>query len=305
MTCILRHIHHCMILAAVILLCHNSVSAERNTGDMFVRCEFSKTEFYAYESVRATIWLYSTNPEIAYVNEMKSPSLKKGEFSYLSRLSQSPEPRRERIKGIDYYVFPLSSYFFTMRNDGKYQMEGGEYEVGVNIPYVIQDPFYGRMRGMKTHKMRITMLPSAFKVKSLPAMKDDTTFSGAVGEFEVSIIVPEGNIIVNEDASLNIVVKGKGLLGSDLLPEYREAFGNGNKLKSFSERSNSYFDGKDIVSELVMECEFVPTDIKNCEIGIIRFGYFNPMTGKYEVAESEPVKIDVKSSAVRIEPVYI
>lgn len=118
-------------------------------------------------------------------------------------------------------------------------------------------------------------------------------------------IVPKGDIIVNEDASLIIVVKGKGLLGSDILPEYREAFGTGNKLKSFTERTDSFYDGKDIVSEFEMECEFVPTDIKNCEIGVVRFGYFNPETGKYETAESKPVKIDVKSSAVKIAPVYI
>lgn len=299
-----KHIRNSVWIVAV-FLCHLTAFSAGNEGSMFVKCEFNKTEFYAHECVCATVWLYSEDADIAYVNELVSPSLRKGEFSYLSRLSQSPKAHRENIKGVDYFVFPLSSYMFTMSNAGKYQMIDGEFEIGINVPVVYNDPFYGRIRGVETHSRRVRMSPSSFKVKSLPPVKEGAPFSGAVGEFEVETIVPKGDIIVNEDASLIIVVKGKGLLGSDILPEYREAFGTGNKLKSFTERTDSFYDGKDIVSEFEMECEFVPTDIKNCEIGVVRFGYFNPETGKYETAESKSVKIDVKSSAVKIAPVYI
>lgn len=294
-----------MIGIIAIILCHNAGFSANKENDMFVKCELNKTEFYAHECVCATVWLYSVDGDIAYVNELESPSLKRGEFSHLSRLSQSPKAHKENIRGVDYFVFPLSSYIFTMADGGKYQMINGEFEIGINVPVIYNDPFYGRIRGVETRSHRVQMSPVAFKVKSLPPVQYNMTFSGAVGEFEVKTIVPHGDIIVNEDASLLIVVKGKGLLGSDILPEYREAFGNGNKLKSFTERNDSFFDGKDIVSELEMECEFVPTDIKNCEIGVIRFGYFNPKSGKYEIAESEPVKIDVKSSAVKIAPIYI
>ncbi len=85
------------------------------------------------------------------------------------------------------------------------------------------------------------MKPVDFKVKSLPAAKDTVAFSGAVGKFSVSTVVPRGDIIVNEEASIIVIVKGRGLLGSDILPEYRDAFGEGNKLKSISEQLNTYF----------------------------------------------------------------
>ncbi len=300
----LKHIRY-MIWIMMAILCHHTAFSANSDGNMFVKCEFNKTEFYAHECVCATIWLYSVDADIAYVNELSSPSLKKGEFSYLSRLSHSPKAHRENVRGTEYFVFPLSSYMFTMSNEGKYQMINGEFEIGINIPVVYDDPFYGRVRGMETRSQIVRMSPSGFKVKPLPPIKNDMTFSGAVGEFEVKTIVPEGDIIVNEDASLIIIVKGRGFIGPDILPEYKEAFGNGNKLKSFTDRSNSFYDGKDIVSELELECEFVPNDINNCEIGVIRFGYFNPKSGKYEVAESEPVRIDVKSSAVKIAPIYI
>ena len=299
-----RHIFRYTVIVSALIVGMLSANA-KNHEDLFVRCSIDQSSFYSHECVCATMWLYTPYSDIAFVNEVESPHLKTGEYSYISRVQNFHKSHREKVDGKLYYAFPLASFVFAMNDAGKYTMQSGKFEIGINFPVVYEDPFFGKVRTAETRSCIVDMKPVDFKVKSLPAAKDTVAFSGAVGKFSVSTVVPRGDIIVNEEASIIVIVKGRGLLGSDILPEYRDAFGEGNKLKSISEQLNTYFDGESIVSELELECEFVPTDIRNCRIGAVRFGYFNPETKRFEVAESEPVDIDVKSSAVKVEPVYI
>ncbi len=86
-------------------------------------------------------------------------------------------------------------------------------------------------------------------------------------------------------------------MGENVLPEYNEAFTEGTRLKSFSENRNQYIDKGCLVSEVKLECTFIPTSRENAFIGPVRFMFFNPETGKYQKVESEKVKVKVKSIA--------
>lgn len=265
---------------------------------IFIDYEFSKKKFYEQEGTFITLWLYSVNPDIAFANEAEPPSLNKGKFAYASKVQDMRQPKKERVKGVDYYAYPLSTYLVTMKEPGKFRLQNGSYEVGINVPVVYQDQMWGEQRGFETRSFRISLPSSEFRVKELPVVEGTGNFSGAVGNFEIVTSIPEGNIILNEPSTVIITVRGNGLIGNDILPEYREAFGNGTKLRSVSENSRMFFDGKDVVSELELECEFIPTDKEHCEIGIVSLGYFNPETEKYETARSEPVRVSVKSLSV-------
>lgn len=274
--------------------------------NIFVKCIFSKDEFYSHEFVTADFWLYSDNPDIQYINELKAPLLnKRNEFAQFTKISKYLQPKVESIDGKQYYVFPVGSYMVMMENPGKYEFSGGEYQVGMNVPTGYVDPFYGGGRYYETVVNSASMIPSHFKVLKLPEMKSEGTFSGAVGDFKISTIVPPGDIFVNEDATVIVTIQGKGIIPDDILPEYQEAFGKGNKLKSFIENSELFADGEDVVCRKNLEFIFVPEEIDNCEIGRIRFEFFNPTSKRYEVIESEPVKVEIKSSAIKIKPVYI
>lgn len=265
---------------------------------IFIDYEFSKKKFYEQEGAFITLWLYSVNPDIAFAKEAEAPTLNKGNFAYASKVQDMRQSKKERVKGVDYYAYPLSTYLVMMRDPGKFKLQNGSYEVGINVPVVYQDPMWGEQRGFETRSFRISLPTAEFRVKELPVAEGTGNFSGAVGNFEIVTSIPEGNIILNEPSTVVITVRGNGLIGNDILPEYREAFGNGTKLRSVSENSRMFFDGKDVVSELELECEFIPTDKDNCEIGIVSLGYFNPETEKYETARSEPVRVNVKSLSV-------
>lgn len=292
-----------MAMALILMGCLPCVAKVQ--PEMFVVWSFNKHEFYCHECVYATVWLYTLDPDISYVNEIESPALNKGSFSRISQVSEISRPRVEKITGVEYTVYPIISYMIAMEVAGKYEIAGGVYQVGIKKPVVYDDPLYGRIRTIETKTENVRMGLTKFEVGNLPPVKEDIPFSGAVGEFRIETFIPAGDIIINDESEVIISVKGHGLIAKDILPEYHDAFGKGNKLKSVSENDNVYFDGREVVSEKELVCEFIPTDINNCEIGIVRFGYFNPKTKKYEVAESKPIHIDVKSSAIKITPQYI
>lgn len=277
----------------------------RQTEDAFVRCSISKSEFYCRECVTAVFWLYSTNSDIAYVREVQPAALNNGQFSYITNVSELPRPRTERIKGKEYVAYPIAMSIMAIDKSGKYDLSGAVFNVGYNVPVEHIDPYYGRIRTVQTIEKNLTMKPVHFKVLELPRAEEDFAFSGAVGKFSIDVSLPPGDIIVNEDATVLITLSGEGLIENDVLPEYHDAFGVGNKLKSFTESHEFYFNGKQLVSRKNLECIFVPSEINDCLIGIVRFGYFNPETKSYETAESSPFKVDVKSSAIKVKPVYI
>lgn len=280
------------------------VSAADKNRDLFISYSLDAKSLYEREGAILTVNLYSTNPDIAFAERLSPAALDKGEFSYISNLEFPRRARREVIDGKEYYVFTLNAYLVCLHDKGSYTLRGAEYEVGINTPVVYDDPFWGPTRTAKTERVVIKTDPFKFKVKELPACKPEDSFSGAVGDFQVSTTIPPGDIVLNQEATAIITLKGRGILGKDIMPEYLDAFSKDVTLKSVSENRDSYFDGKGIVSILTLECEFIPKS-KDAEIGPVYFGFFNPKTGKYEKAVSESVRINAKSIASQKETIEV
>jgi len=275
-----------------------------NKEDYFLTVDISKPSAYEREANYLTVTLHSRNPEIVYANVVETPSVKGGSFSYINRIDSHSRGSREIIDGKEYFAYPLQTYLFTLHDKGNYKIVGGSYEIGVSIPVVYDDPFWGRTRGVQTKNISLKADQTAIKVKKIPTPASEDHFCDVVGEFEISTVIPPGDVIINEPSVAVITIKGKGLLGNDILPEYSSAFRDEVKLKSMSENRRMYFDGKDIISELQLECEFIPLSAK-AKIGSLKMVYFNPSTGKYETAESSPVNVDVKSITTKVETIDI
>lgn len=275
-----------------------SFSASANkTHDLFITAEISNKTPYQGEAVMLTYKLCSRNADIKYANRVSETQLGGGEASFSSAVQTGSRGRKETINGEQFYVFPLENYVVTFDKKGNYTYKGGSFEIGVNYPVVYEDPFWGRRRGYKTQDYTLDVPQVNFKVRQRPNAPSDSDNITAVGDFSVSCFIPPGDIIIDNSATAIITVKGTGILDEETLPDYSDAFsGKGIRLKSMSENRNRYFDGKNVVSELSLECEFVPS-AKEVEIGEISFRFFNPSTGKYEEKRSLPVKIVVRSIA--------
>lgn len=271
-------------------------------SDIFIVPECDKSSYYSNETGKLVLWLYTQNPNIGGIGEISPVNIDNGKFSFISKVSDSQPFKQRKYKGKDYYVAPLVTYAFTITKTGKYKISGGDYQVSLRTPVIVQDPYWGNVRTYQTSNHEVKSEDLTIKVKDLPTNNSSETFSGAIGNYSIDVRVPRGQIVINEPATVIITIEGKGLIGDDTMPDYHGAFSDNVKLKSMNESNDYYYDGNNVRSRKILECEVIPQVLDNCEIGVIEFGFFNPLSGKYETIKSDPVKLNVKSSTVRITP---
>lgn len=254
-----------------------------------------KVNVYTSEPTVLTLYLWTPEVEVRGVAKSKDPQLDKSEFSFIRKAEVSSQGKVVEKDGRRWYVYAVDSYAVTLAKPGKYHLKNGRYIVEVAVPVVYDDPFWGRMQAMDSRQFELPVKNLEINVKGLPSNKG-REFSGAVGNFSVDVTVPPGDIYLNEEAIAVVTVKGPGWINEHTLPEYREAFGQGTRLKSFSENRKQYLEDGRLVSEIELECTFIPTD-KNATINQVSMDFFNPETGKYETVKSSSVKVKVSSIA--------
>lgn len=263
-----------------------------------VECRMDRETLYEREPVRLTITLISDTPDIEYANIVEAPELKKGRFDTFQTISPAGRAYKEKKNGKTYYCFPLNSYMVTVAEEGKYEIDGGKYNIGINVPAVRHDPFWGSYRYNEVKEITLPVEKKTFRAKAVPNPPSGIEYSGSVGEFSIETVIPPGDIYAGEEAIAVIILRGNGMIAESVLPSYRGAFDKGVRLKSVSESLDEGHDFKGgMLSELRLECTFIVTDIETAEIGEARFDFFNPRTGKYETITTDPVKIKVKSAA--------
>lgn len=279
----------------------------RNTADpeFSIECRMDPQTFYERQPVPMVVTLISSTPNIALAEVRSAPSLTKGEFASVQKVSPAGSAYKEVSGGKTYYCFPLEAYMVTMSDKGKYEIGGGEYEIGVSFPAVVNDPFWGKRRTSVVKRFSVPVDKRMFNVKSLPTPPASVDFSGSVGKFTIETVVPRGDIFVNEEAVAVVVLRGTGMIADSTLPEYRNAFRNGVRLKSISESRDAAYDNGQMISELSLECTFIPDVRDGVEIGEVTFCYFDPEAGEYRTARSAPVRIDVKSTTSKRESISI
>lgn len=278
----------------------------QETADLRIECVMNVDEFYEHQPVPVVITLKTTNPNIAFANRIDSPTLNKGKFATYQIISPAGETYEEIKNGKKYWCFPLDARMITIDDSGTYELKGGKYKVGIAVPKIIKDPFWGLVRSSAIEELIVPVENKKFKVRSLPKLPDSMEFSGSVGEFSLETVIPPGDIYLNEEAIVYIILRGNGMIAESVLPEYGNAFKNGVRLKSVSETRDEGHDNKGgMLSEITLECTFIPTDRDNAEIGEVKFDYFDASSGKYKSLKSKPVKVKVKSSAAKKERIEI
>lgn len=284
---------------------HENSRTDADAVDLSIECRMEPAVIYERQPASLVVTLRSSSPDIAFADVVTPPSLIKGEYATFQKVSPAGNAYKEVVDGKTYYCFPLEASVITMADKGSYTIGGGEYTIGVAYPVVVNDPFWGPRRSTEVKRLNIPVKKKSFKVRDLPNPPDSIDFSGSVGQFTVETVIPRGDIFVNEEATAIVVLRGTGMIADATMPEYRDAFKNGVKLKSVSESRNAVYDNGKMISELQLECTFIPTQRDNVEIGEILFSYFDPDTGAYSVARSSPVKIEVKSSTSKRESLSI
>ncbi len=144
--------------------------------------------------------------------------------------------------------------------------------------------------GTETDTFTVTSNSPGLTIRPLPAPAP-AAFGGAVGEFELSSTVASTSTRVGEAVAWTIKVSGTGnwpeirALPARAVP--RE-FDYVKPVLTRNLKPETLFDG-DMTDELVL----MPTKAGTYQLGPVRFVYFNPREGKYQMLTSETIHLTV------------
>lgn len=202
-------------------------------------------------------------------------------------------------KGKEMYEAVIARYWITGKEAGKFSIAASSFTLGIPKERIVRDPFWGSMRQSFYEELPLETPSISLKVDNLPGLPKDFPFSGAVGEYEVSVWIPEGYIAAGQEAIAVVNISGWGSLAEADIPVLTEAFSGSVRLKSVREDRSSYIKDGKLCSEIELEVTFIPNPDENGEsvIAPVPFGYFSPSDGKYKIAKSDAVSVPFGSSS--------
>lgn len=247
-------------------------------ADVFIRSKLERDEVWVGEPVGLTISLYSTA-------RVSSPRwLEQPEFAnfWVDDVDTDPdgERYRERVGGRVMDVYPLERHVLSSPTPGTYEIE--PWVLQLQVLAARQDLFDLLGRGQRQTIVRKTE-PLTLRVKPLPAGAPDG-FDGAVGRFDVSAELDRSQARVNDAVALRLTVRGEGSLRSVDPPPLAAP----PELQVYDPKliDSSQSTRAGIETSKTWEWILVPLAPGDIRVPEVSFPYFDPASGRYEVARA-------------------
>jgi hypothetical protein len=270
--------------------------AAGDRADVFVRAKLSKDSVWLGEPVELSVLLY-TAERIANPGIASQPSLAQFWVEEIEHDVEA-EAYRETVEGQAYIVYPLVRRVLVPQITGRTDID----------PFVLQipvrlrgggDPFDFFSFGRTQTVVRKTQA-LALQVRPLPTDGRPAEFSGAVGSFKLGVKLDRDEAQVNDAVALSATVEGEGFLRAVEPPRFAAPA----DLKVFDPKVSASARGAagKLVSRKTWEWVLVPLSAGDKRVGEVRFGYFDPSSGRYEVASGAVPDLVVRRGASSDEP---
>ncbi len=218
---------------------------------------------------------------------------------------QQLEAERKRPRGIDrtidgaqYLVYTVSKAFDPIAAGTP---DVGDVRIRMNYPTALRrgNDFLFESRLTLAGSRPIGASPSSIDltVLSPPEGGRPAAWNGAVGDFELVAVARPTEVAVGDPITLSMRIvdrSGRAGLEGVLPPPFGEQPDFETAFRVPRDTPSGTVDGDAKVFTQTIRA--LVDDVR--EIPPIEFAYFNPATGTYEVARSEPIAISVKPSAI-------
>ena len=151
-------------------------------------------------------------------------------------------------------------------------------------------PFFGNAR--PTRRVSVQSDSVKFTVKELPAAGRPKSFSGIVGKCSLMTTADPLEVSVGDPIQLTLIVSGPAYLEPLRLPSLTEQESVASHFKVSGEDEPGVVEGN--VKKFTRVLRANDTDVK--EIPSIEISYFNSKTGRYEIAQSPAIPLQVRAS---------
>jgi BatD DUF11 like domain len=255
-------------------------------ADVSVRGEVDLTTAYVGQQVTAR-FLLDTRTEVLNLALKDTPTFP-GFWAEDVKLPENLDMRRVQVRGENYIEYTLMKKALFPTSSGTLTIPGVTYQIQVRRRG--QDPlesfFFTPTETVvrKTAPITITVLP-------LPRDGRPDDFSGAVGQFNLSVSADRKETKVNDAVGVKVGISGEGNLNAvtrSPLPEISDFKQYDPKISS-----SSSVQGDRLRGEKTWDYVLIPLAPGDQSIPAVTFSYFDPKARTYRSVTSSAIPIQV------------
>ncbi len=248
----------------------------KQNKNLFIDLVASKRNVYVGEPVYLYARIYSTYQlSIDDFEPAKFPGFWVQEIDMPSRI----QAERVTVNGKQYLAATLDKRVL-------FPQETGDLKIS---PYKLSVTLYDRMgfpfnRDVQSNSLTI-------HVKPLPVENKPANFSGAVGNFNMSVELDKDSVNVDEPVTIKITVSGVGNFGLFDIPEPSVP----NSFEVLEPKTIPQYKATEAGMEgrITKEFIYIPRSTGKYTIPEIKFSFFNPYKKKYITLSSKPLNISI------------
>lgn len=242
----------------------------------FIIAEVDKTEAYKGEQILASWYLY-TRGRVRDIDTLKYPTLK-GFWKEDIQIATHLNFEQDVINGVPYSRALLASYALFPIEEGKRKID----------PYKAKATIVGGFGFGRGHQATKSSDNIPILVKPLPEEGKPGNFTGAVGEFQMTVDAPNKSIITHQPFPLRIRFEGRGNAKLIELPELPLS----DNLEIYDIKNESKFF-KNGQSFKEFEVLLIPNKPGPLKIDALKSSYFDPRKREYIMLDSDPIELQV------------
>ena len=204
------------------------------------------------------------------------------------------ETRRTTFRNESFNAVDLKTVVLYPQKSGSLALDPFALELYVQIPTGRRDFFGDPIMRSATKTVKAGDL--SINVKELPEEGKPINFSGAVGDFELSVDASRTNLEANESTQIKVKINGKGNLKLLSIPEL--------SLPSALEKYDpEYTDNVRVNREgmngsVTNSYTVVPRYAGSYPVDPIEFTFFDPNSKNYRTLSSDPFDLTVEGSTI-------
>lgn len=248
----------------------------------FIQSEVDKTEVYEGEQIVVNWYIY-TRGNLLSLDRLKFPDLK-GFWKEIIEEVPALNFTQEVINGIPYRKALLASHALFPIKPGVAVIDEYKIKAQVQIP---TSPF-GAFSFGKPYTFSKSSERVKITVKPLPVEGKPSSFSGAVGQFDVRTHVEGNQFPVNQPFSLKVRFEGSGNAKLIELPPLNLPKG----VEVYDTKSDAKFfkNGKSFKE---FEVLLIPREEGEITIPAMSFSIFDPVVKKYVTQNTQAIAVKI------------
>jgi hypothetical protein len=271
-------------------------NGRRVQGEQFmVRAEIDKDTAYKGEQVIVSYYLY---------HQMKVFNIQVSKFPILSKflredleipvMGQRLESEPVMLKGVPYERALLARYAAYPLQEGKLDIDSmaikfNYYSTPKNDPFDDEEnPFFGFFPQLapKATGGKSDML--SLKVNNLPEAGKPASFTGGVGNFNVTSAIDKYEVHMNDPLTLTVKIEGQGNVATMSEPKTQWP----DQIELYESKGRS-LTAKGGVGEKVFEYLLIPRASGTFTLPRLEYGFFDPIKKEYYTKSIEPIQVTV------------